>query len=70
MTNDILAASIHVYSVIAELQMQAMIATNKTRELNGASLAYHEESFYAVMDELQSKLDEALGRLEENHEES
>jgi len=35
----------------AEIKMQAMIAENKIRELNGNSLAYNEKSFIDLIEE-------------------
>ena len=35
----------------AEIRMQAMIAANKEREINGEALAYDEKAFTGLIDE-------------------
>ncbi|MCP4854325.1 MAG: hypothetical protein GY903_07520 [Fuerstiella sp.] len=53
----LLAAEIQARAVMAQLEMQAMIATNQECEVRGETPAYHEESFRYVRDDLAALLD-------------
>ena len=53
----LMAAEIQVWAVLAEIEMQGMLAQNRKRESEGHAQAYGEESFQYLRDDLASRMD-------------
>ena len=55
--DDVMVAEIRARTVMAEIEMQGMIAANGKRISEGLALAYSEESFQYLRDDLGAFLD-------------
>ncbi len=57
---NFIASTLNAETVAAFIECQGMIAENKEREIKGQSLAYGENSFIELSNDIRSKMDRAL----------
>lgn len=60
MTPEQQAAYLNVQSVLAQIEMQSMIAANQERETKGQAQAYGEQSFVFLQECLAEKMDRTV----------
>lgn len=60
MTPEQQAAYLNVQAVLAQIEMQGMIAANQEREAKGHTQAYGEYAFVCVRDDLAAKIDRTV----------
>ncbi len=60
MTPEQQAAYLNVHAVLAQIEMQGMLAANQEREAKGQAQAYGEGAFAYLQDGLAEKLDRTV----------